>query len=120
MGGMKQIDVQMQETIALAVERGDKELADTVAWYRAHYEKLPPELMRAILTDNEFFEKALIAWWNEVPAPKPASSHVALQEELPSRRALREKRGFPWRCVIGWSMIAGAILAGLIVIGVNL
>lgn len=120
MGGMKQIDVQMQETIALAVERGDQELADTVAWYRAHYEKLPPELMRAILTDNEFFEKALTAWWNEVPAPKPASSHVALQEELPSRRALRQKRSFSWQCVVGWSMIATSILTGLIVIGVNL
>ena len=119
MGYMKQIDIQFENTIESAMARGDQELADTVAWYRAHYQTLPPELMRAILTDNEFFLKALTVWGNEVPAPKPASEHVALQESLPSRRALRPRR-MGWQCIVGWSMILGSMLAGIIVIVVNL
>jgi hypothetical protein len=72
MGLYKDADVVFQEAMMTAMNSQDKELADTVAWYRAHFEKLPAELMRAILTDEEFFQKALAVWGNKVPAPKPA------------------------------------------------
>jgi hypothetical protein len=89
MGLYKDADVVFQEAMITAMNSQDKELADTVAWYRAHFEKLPAELMRAILTDEEFFQKALAVWGDNVPAPKRAMDHVALQ----TRRSRREPTG---------------------------
>ena len=117
MGYMKQADIRFQMAEESALARHDQELADTVAWYRAHYEQLPAELMRAILADEEFFQKALTVWDNERFAPKPASEHVALQ--LPSRRVMRQaKRSY--RCLIGWSLIGASFTASLIILVVNL
>ena len=112
MGAMKQIDVQFQEAMHLAMTSQNKELADTVAWYRAHFDKLPAELMRAILTDDEFFQKALTVWDNERFAPKPASEHVALQVPLVSRRDLREPKPF-YQCALIWSLIGVTLLTGV-------
>jgi hypothetical protein len=117
MGVYKQVDVAFQEAMITAVNSQDKELADTVAWYRAHFDKLPAELMRAILTDEEFFQKALTVWDNRMLSPKPASEHVALQPV--SRKSLRKRKGFS-QCVLGWSLIALSLLTGVIVLVVNL
>jgi hypothetical protein len=87
MGLYKDADVIFQEAMITAMNSQDKELADTVAWYRAHFDKLPAELMRAILTDEEFFQKALAVWGNNVPAPKRAMDHVALQTRRPRKHA---------------------------------
>ncbi len=119
MGYMKQADIRFQMAEESALARHDQELADTVAWYRAHYDRLPAELMRAILADEEFFQKALTVWDNERFAPKPASEHVALSEELPSRRFLREPRR-SYRCLIGWSLIAASFTASVTILVVNL
>lgn len=117
MGVFNRIDVQFQEAMHLALTSQNKELADTVAWYRAHFDLLPPELMRAILTDNEFFTKAVTVWDNERFAPKPASEHVALQGspiELPvlSRKSLRQRKS-SYECALIWSLIAVAVVTGL-------
>jgi len=53
---MKQIDARFQEAMDLGMTSQNQELADTVAWYRAHFDRLPTELMRAILTDEAFFQ----------------------------------------------------------------
>ena len=53
MGLYKNIDAAMQEAIQ------DPALQDTVDWYAKHVHQLPAELMRAILTDEDFFQKAL-------------------------------------------------------------
>ena len=119
MGAMKQIDVQFQEAMHLAMTSQNKELADTVAWYRAHFDKLPAELMRAILTDDAFFQKAVTVWDNERFAPKPASEHVALQEPVVRRRDLRQTKRSRM-CVAGWAMIATALVTAAVVLGVNL
>ena len=116
MGVYKQIDVAFQEAMMTAVNGADKELADTVAWYREHAAKLPPELMRAILTDEAFFQKALTVWGNGPLTPKPASEHVALQV---SRKDLRKPRR-SYQCVIGWSLIALSLVAGVVIVAVNL
>ena len=119
MGYMKQADIRFQMAEESALARGDQELADTVAWYRAHYDVLPPELMRAILTDEAFFQKALTVWDNERFAPLPATEHVALSEELPSRKFLRETRR-SYRAVIGWALIGASFTASLLILVVNL
>ena len=117
MGYMKQADIRFQMAEESALARHDQELADTVAWYRAHYDLLPAELMRAILADEAFFQKALTVWDNERFSPKPASEHVALQ--LPSRRVMRQaKRSY--RCLIGWTLIGASFTASLIILVVNL
>jgi hypothetical protein len=116
MGVYKQIDVAFQEAMITAVNGADKELADTVAWYREHAAKLPPELMRAILTDEEFFQKALTVWDNALLTPKPAKQHVALQE---SRRDLRKPKG-NFQCVLGWSLIGVSLVTSVALLVVNL
>ncbi len=116
MGVYKQIDVAFQEAMITAVNGADKELADTVAWYREHAAKLPPELMRAILTDEAFFQKALTVWDNDLLTPKPASEHVALQGLRADLRKPKSNR----LCVIGWSLILLALVAGVTVIVVAL
>ena len=113
MGAMKQIDVQFQEAMHLAMTSHNKELADTVAWYRAHFDQLPAELMRAILTDDAFFTKALTVWDNTRFAPKPASEHVALQVPLVKRRDLREPKRVSYRCALMLSLVGVALVTGV-------
>jgi len=113
MGVYKQIDAVMQEAIQ------DPALRDTVEWYAAHIHQLSPELMRAILTDEDFFQKALTAWDNERFGPKPASEHVALQEPVVRRRQLREPKRSRM-CVAGWSLIGVALVASVALVVVNL
>lgn len=120
MGAMKQIDVQFQEAMHLAMTSQNKELADTVAWYRQHFDKLPPELMRAILTDDEFFTKALTVWDNTRFSPKPASEHVALQLPIVSRKDLREPKRVTYRCALMVALIGVAVLTAVTVLAVAL
>jgi hypothetical protein len=118
MGIYKQLDVAFQEAMTTAMHSADQELADTVAWYRAHYEQLPPELMRAILTDDAFFQKAVTVWDNKRFTPKPASEHVALQPATVSRRDLRPMKSY--RCFAGWALIGVALLTGAAIVVVSL
>ena len=120
MGAMKQIDVQFQEAMHLAMTSQNKELADTVAWYRAHFDKLPAELMRAILTDEAFFQKALTVWDNTRFSPKPASEHVALQVPVVSRRDLREPKRITYRCALTMGLIGVTLLTGVALLVVAL
>jgi hypothetical protein len=113
MGVYNKLDVAFQEAMETAIYSADEELADTVAWYRAHYQQLPPELMRAILTDEDFFQKALTVWDNRRFSPKPASEHVALQPSTVSRRDLRPMKSY--QCVAGWTLIGVAFLAGVVI-----
>jgi len=120
MGAFNKIDARFQEAMDLAMTSHNKELADTVAWYRAHFDKLPAELMRAILTDDEFFQKAVTVWDNERFAPKPASEHVALQVPLVSRRDLREPKRVTYRCALVIGLVGAALLTGIAVLVVAL
>ena len=113
MGVYKNIDAAMQEAIQ------DPALRETVDWYAAHLDKLPAELMKAILSDEDFFQKALTVWDNERFAPRPASSHVALQEPVVRRRDLREPKRSRM-CVAGWAMIATAVVTAVVILVVNL
>ena len=113
MGVYKNIDAAMQEAMQ------DPALRETVDWYAAHLDKLPAELMRAILSDEDFFQKALTVWDNERFAPRPASSHVALQEPVVRRRDLREPKRSRM-CVAGWAMIATAVVTAVVILVVNL
>jgi hypothetical protein len=113
MGVYKQIDAVMQEAIR------DPALRDTVRWYAAHIDQLSPELMRAILTDEDFFQKALTVWDNERFGPKPASEHVALQEPVVRRRELRKPKR-SGMCVAGWLLIGVALVTSVALLVVNL
>jgi len=113
MGVYKQIDAVMQEAIQ------DPALRETVEWYAAHIHQLSPELMRAILTDEDFFQKALTVWDNEQFSPKPAGEHVALQEPVVRRRELRKPKR-SGMCVAGWSLIGVALVASVALVVVNL
>ena len=116
MGAMKQIDARFQEAMDLAMTSHNKELADTVAWYRAHFDQLPAELMRAILTDEAFFQKALTVWDNTRFSPKPASEHVALQEPVVRRRDLREPKRLSYKCALVIGLAGAALLTGVAVL----
>jgi hypothetical protein len=118
MGVYNRLDVAFQEAMEQAGRNYDRELADTVAWYRAHYEQLPPELMRAILTDDTFFEKAVHAWDSDRFPPKPTSEHVAVQMPIVSKDDLASIRLY--KAVVGWSLIAGAFFTAVIIVLVNL
>jgi hypothetical protein len=93
----------------------NQELADTVAWYRAHFDRLPAELMRAILTDEAFFQKALTVWDNTRLGPKPAREHVALQVPIVSRRDMRDlrKREASYRCALKWALTGVTVLTAV-------
>jgi hypothetical protein len=119
MGAFNKIDVQFQEAMALAMGSQNKELADTVAWYRQHFDKLPPELMRAILTDDDFFTKAVTVWDNTRFSPKPATEHVALQVPIVSRKNLRQRKP-SYQCALLWSLIGVAVLTGVTLLVVAL
>jgi hypothetical protein len=109
MGYFKNLEIELQEI-------HDDELREIVAWDVAHRHLLKPEERWRILTDEVLMKRALVLWQNEgVPAPKPASEHVALQ----SRRDLRPARRSRM-CVVGWSMIALALLAGVTILVVSL
>ena len=110
MGAYKNIEVAMQEAYH------DPELRDTVDWYAEHMHKLPPELMRAVLSDEDFFQKALTVWDNNRFAPKPASEHVALQEPVVRRRDLREPKRMTYRCALVIGLAGAALLTGLAVL----
>ena len=113
MGGFNKIEVAMQEAYR------NPALRDTVDWYAAHIDKLPAGLMKAILADDDFFQKALTVYDNERFAPRPASSHVALQEPVVRRRDLRQPKRSRM-CVAGWAMIATAIVTAVVILAVNL
>ena len=119
MGAFKNIDAQYQMAWEIAESTNSEDMADVLRWYQAHFDKLPPELLKEILSDDEFFKRALTVWENQTPAPKPASEHVALQPEFVSRRALRKQRP-SMRCVVGWSMIAASLTASVVILVVNI
>ena len=110
MGYFKNLEIELQEI-------HDDELRQIVAWDFAHRHKLTPEERWRILTNEVLLKRALVLWENsEVPSPKPASAHVALQA---SRRNLRPPRK-SYRCIIGWSLIGLSLTTGLIILGVNI
>ena len=111
MGLYKNIDAAMQEAIQ------DPALQDTVDWYAKHVHQLPAELMRAILTDEDFFQKALTVWDNERFGPRPASSHVALEEPAVRRRDLRKQEKAN-RLITVLLYIAIVLISGAIVVAV--
>lgn len=58
-----------------------------VRWWQAHENApMPHYLIKAIVEDARFFEKVAEIWESEVPAPVPASRHVALQAERRQRK----------------------------------
>ena len=120
MGAFNKIDAGFQEAMELAMTSHNKELADTVAWYRAHFDRLPAELMRAILTDEAYFQKALTVWDNTRFSPKPASEHVALQVPVVSRRDLREPKRITYRCALTMGLIGVTLLTGVALLVVAL
>lgn len=110
MGYFKNLEIELQEI-------HDDELRQIVAWDYAHRHLLSPEERWRILTNEVLLKRALVLWENDtIPAPKPASDHVALQ----SRRERRRKSGPSMQCVIGWSLIASALIASVIILVVAL
>jgi hypothetical protein len=75
--------------------------------------------MRAILTDEDFFQKALTVWDNKRFGPKPASEHVALQVSEVLRRDLH-KRKRSSQYVTGWLLITIALVSAALVASVAL
>lgn len=110
MGYFKNLEIELQEI-------HDDELREIVAWDFAHRHLLKPEERWRILTDEVLMKRALVLWQNErVPAPVPASAHVALHATRRELRPARRSR----MCVVGWSMIAAALLAGVTILVVSL
>jgi hypothetical protein len=112
MGYYKNLEVELQDIT-------DQELFQIVAWDRAHRELLTPEERWKILTNEILLKRALVLWENgETPAPKPASEHVALWEDLVP--VPRPQRFVSKMAIFGWSLVVVALGAGVAVLVVNL
>ena len=110
MGYYKNLEVELQEII-------DPHLREIIEWKRAHQHMLTGQELWDIMTDEKKQDAALVRWRNEknLPAPKRAVDHVALQD---TRRNLRTKRAPV--SVFGWLMIAIAFLTAVGILVVNL
>lgn len=78
MGYFKNLDVEQQEHID-----------NVVSWWKYHEDRVPAYLLKLIVEDSRFWKKVESQWLHGELAPRPASSHVALQ---PTRRQRRNKR----------------------------
>ena len=78
MGYYKNIEVEQQQAID-----------DIIAWWKSHEGRVPDYLLKMIVEDNDFWPKVRDRWLTEELAPRPASSHVALQ---PTRRQRRRRK----------------------------
>ena len=78
MGYYKNLEVEQQQAID-----------DVIAWWKSHEDRVPHYLLKMIVEDTPFWHKVRDAWMQEELAPRPASSHVALQ---PTRRQRRVKK----------------------------
>lgn len=78
MGYYKQIEVEQQQAID-----------DIIAWWKSHEDRVPHYLLKMVVEDTPFWHKVRDRWMQDELAPRPASSHVALQ---PSRRQRRVKK----------------------------
>ena len=110
MGYFKQLEIELQDI-------RDPHMRAVVLWKRAHEHLMSAEELWAVMTDEVKMERALTLWENEMslPLPKQASDHLAL---LPRSRDLRPKKNR--MCVVGWSLIVSALVAGVTVIVVSL
>ena len=110
MGYYKNLEVELQDIT-------DQELYQIVAWDKAHRDLLTAEERWKILTNEILLKRALVMWENgETPAPKPASSHVALQIRRRDHRPKKKSR----MCVAGWSLIGLSIASGVVILVVSL
>jgi hypothetical protein len=95
MGYYKNMEVELQE--ALGGEMPfihDPELRRIVAWDVAHRGALTPEERWRVLTTPILLQRALALFDSEdVPAPKRATDHVALQTRR-SRKQVTESQAF--------------------------
>ena len=78
MGYYKNLEVEQQEAID-----------NVIAWWKSHEGRVPDYLLKMIVEDSQFWPKVRDRWLMEELAPRPASSHVALQ---PTRRRRRVKK----------------------------
>lgn len=85
MGLNKNIEIALQESYE------NPALRDTVDWYAENIYQLPADQLRAILADEDFFQKVAAARGNELLRLKPATEHIALQEPVIRRRELRKQ-----------------------------
>lgn len=111
MGLNKNIEIAMQESYE------NPALRDTVDWYAENIHQLPADQMRAILADEDFFQKVAAARGNELLRLKPTTEHVALQELAVRRRDLRKQEKAN-RLITVLLYIAIVLIAGAIVVAV--
>lgn len=78
MGYYKNIDVEQQQAID-----------DIIVWWKSHEDRVPAYLLKMIVEDTRFWQKVRDRWVSEELAPRPASSHVALQ---PTRRQRKVRK----------------------------
>jgi hypothetical protein len=110
MGYYKNLEVELQEII-------DPHLREIIEWKRAHQHMLTGQELWDIMTDEKKQDAALVRWRNEknLPAPKRAVDHVALQV---TRRRLRRRK--PDTVVVGWALIGLALFTGVTILVVTL
>lgn len=104
MGYYKQQQISQQE-----------EIDRLVAWYRYHRDLLPGPYMKLLLENDELLQASMEAWERLPFAPKPASSHVALQSRdyIRGERALAQlSRRRRW-LIVGWLLVVASIVTGM-------
>jgi hypothetical protein len=117
MGHYKQEEVNQQA-----------EIDRLVSWYRYHRDILPGPYMQLLLENDDLLQQSIEAWEAMPFAPKPASSHVALQSpEHPvvltrnhirgERAVARLQRRRNWS-IVGWLLVVASIVTGMVVLTV--
>lgn len=114
MGYFKNLEIELQEI-------HDPELREIVAWDIAHRHLMTPEERWRVLTNEVLLKRALVLWENDtIPAPKPASEHVALQLPIVSRKDLREPKRLSYRCALMLSLLVITVVTAVVIVGVTL
>ena len=110
MGYYNRLEVELQHIT-------DPHLREIVEWKRAHEHMLTGEELWDIMTDEKKQDAALARWRmsKDLPSPKPASEHVALQV---TRRQLRPRQTYATANV--WLLVACAVLLGVSIVVVAL
>tara|TARA_R110000803_G_scaffold187135_1_gene249530 strand:+ start:545 stop:877 length:333 start_codon:yes stop_codon:yes gene_type:complete len=108
MGYYKNLEVALQEIHG-------PELREIVAWDRAHRDSLSDEARWQIMTNEVSMERHLAVWRNDpLPAPVPASVHVALHVKRGDlRKQEKANRLITVLLYIAIVMIAGAIVVAV-------
>lgn len=105
MGYYKNIDASQQEDVDRIVR-----------WWKENNNQIPEYVMKRVLADEKLLGDLLDAWEARTYAPKPASSHVSLQQPAKKQKAdwsmgSKETKMFVWVYITTMALVLAGVVA---------